>query len=98
MSHLVPEVIPVLLWAFAGIPQPMGALLALCIDLLTGEDGGKRGRESVCEGESSCVCVWGSVYVCLRERGRENVRLYVGEREREIEGGSVWIRENAGEI
>ena len=35
LSHLVPEVIPVLLWAFAGIPQPMGALLALCVDLLT---------------------------------------------------------------
>ena len=31
----MPEVVPVLLWAFAGIPQPMGALLALCIDLLT---------------------------------------------------------------
>jgi sodium/potassium-transporting ATPase subunit alpha len=37
LAHLVPEVIPVLLWAFAGIPQPMGTLLALCIDLLTGE-------------------------------------------------------------
>jgi sodium/potassium-transporting ATPase subunit alpha len=35
LAHLVPEVIPVLLWAFAGIPQPMGSLLALCVDLLT---------------------------------------------------------------
>lgn len=35
LAHLTPEVIPVLLWAFAGIPQPMGSLLALCIDLLT---------------------------------------------------------------
>jgi magnesium-transporting ATPase (P-type) len=35
LAHLTPEVLPVLLWAFAGIPQPMGSLLALCIDLLT---------------------------------------------------------------
>ncbi len=35
LAHLVPEVVPVLLWAFAGIPQPMGSLLALCVDLLT---------------------------------------------------------------
>ena len=35
LAHLVPEVMPVLLWAFVGIPQPMGSLLALCIDLLT---------------------------------------------------------------
>ena len=35
LTHLVPEVIPVLLWAFVGIPQPMGSLLTLCIDLLT---------------------------------------------------------------
>lgn len=35
LSHLSPEVIPVLLWCFAGIPQPMGSLLCLCIDLLT---------------------------------------------------------------
>lgn len=35
LAHLVPEVLPVLLWAFAGIPQPMGSLLTLCIDLLT---------------------------------------------------------------
>ena len=35
LAHLTPEVVPVLLWAFAGIPQPMGSLLALCIDLLT---------------------------------------------------------------
>jgi sodium/potassium-transporting ATPase subunit alpha len=35
LAHLVPEVIPVLLWAFVGTPQPMGSLLALCIDLLT---------------------------------------------------------------
>jgi sodium/potassium-transporting ATPase subunit alpha len=35
LAHLVPEVIPVLLWAFVGTPQPMASLLALCIDLLT---------------------------------------------------------------
>jgi sodium/potassium-transporting ATPase subunit alpha len=35
LAHLVPEVVPVLLWAFAGTPQPMGSLLTLCIDLLT---------------------------------------------------------------
>ena len=35
LAHLAPEVIPVLLWAFVGIPQPMGSILALCIDLLT---------------------------------------------------------------
>jgi len=35
VSHLVPEVVPVLLWGFVGTPQPMGSLLALCIDLLT---------------------------------------------------------------
>jgi len=34
LAHLVPEVIPVLLWAFVGIPQPMAPLLTLCIDLL----------------------------------------------------------------
>ena len=35
LCHLTPEVIPVLLWAFVGIPQPMGSMLTLCIDLLT---------------------------------------------------------------
>jgi len=35
LSHLVPEVIPVFFWAFVGAPQSMGALLCLCIDLLT---------------------------------------------------------------
>lgn len=35
LAHLVPEVFPVLLWAFIGIPQPMGSILTLCIDLLT---------------------------------------------------------------
>ena len=35
LAHLGPEVVPVLLWAFSGCPQPMGALLTLCIDLLT---------------------------------------------------------------
>jgi sodium/potassium-transporting ATPase subunit alpha len=35
LAHLTPEVIPVLLWAFVGCPQPMGAMLTLCIDLLT---------------------------------------------------------------
>eukprot|EP01034_Spumella_vulgaris_P024505 gene24505-30859_t len=35
LAHLVPEVLPVLLWAFVGIPQAMGSLLTLCIDLVT---------------------------------------------------------------
>jgi sodium/potassium-transporting ATPase subunit alpha len=35
LAHLTPEVVPVLLWSFVGIPQPQGALLTLCIDLLT---------------------------------------------------------------
>jgi sodium/potassium uptake antiporter P-type ATPase alpha subunit len=35
LCHLVPEVMPVLLWSFVGCPQAMGSLLALCIDLLT---------------------------------------------------------------
>jgi len=35
LAHLVPEVIPVFFWAFVGAPQAMGALLCLCIDLLT---------------------------------------------------------------
>jgi sodium/potassium-transporting ATPase subunit alpha len=35
LAHLTPEVIPVLMWGFAGVVQPMGSLLALCVDLLT---------------------------------------------------------------
>eukprot|EP01039_Chlorochromonas_danica_P011217 gene11217-12511_t len=35
LAHLVPEVIPVLLWGYVGFPQPMGSMLTLCIDLLT---------------------------------------------------------------
>jgi len=35
LAHLTPEVIPILLWAFVGSPQPMAPLLVLCIDLLT---------------------------------------------------------------
>jgi sodium/potassium-transporting ATPase subunit alpha len=35
LAHLTPEVVPVLLWGWIGIPQPMGALFTLCIDLLT---------------------------------------------------------------
>lgn len=35
LAHLTPEVAPVLFWGFAGVPQPMGSLLALCVDLLT---------------------------------------------------------------
>ena len=35
LAHLTPEVIPVLIWGYGGIPQPMGSLFALCIDLLT---------------------------------------------------------------
>ncbi|RYH05648.1 HAD family hydrolase [archaeon] len=35
LAHLTPEVIPVLFWGYGGTPQPMGALLTLCIDLIT---------------------------------------------------------------
>jgi len=35
LTHLTPEVIPVLLWAFIGFPQALGGILTLCIDLLT---------------------------------------------------------------
>jgi sodium/potassium-transporting ATPase subunit alpha len=35
LAHLTPEVIPILLWAFVGCPQPMAGMLTLCIDLLT---------------------------------------------------------------
>jgi sodium/potassium-transporting ATPase subunit alpha len=35
LAHLVPELIPVLLWAFGGCPQIMGSVMCLCIDLLT---------------------------------------------------------------
>lgn len=35
LAHLTPEVIPVLIWGLGGIPQPMGSLFTLCIDLLT---------------------------------------------------------------
>lgn len=35
LCHLVPELVPVLLWCFGGCPQVMGSILALCIDLLT---------------------------------------------------------------
>lgn len=35
LAHLTPEVMPILLWAFVGSPQPMAALLTLSIDLLT---------------------------------------------------------------
>jgi len=35
LAHLTPEVIPVLIWGYGGIPQPMGSLFALCVDLLT---------------------------------------------------------------
>jgi sodium/potassium-transporting ATPase subunit alpha len=35
LAHLVPEVLPVIMWSFFGIPQPMGPLTTLCIDLLT---------------------------------------------------------------
>jgi sodium/potassium-transporting ATPase subunit alpha len=35
LAHLPPEVVPVLIWGYGGIPQPMGSLFALCIDLLT---------------------------------------------------------------
>lgn len=35
LTHLTPEVIPVLLWAFIGFPQSISGILVLCIDLLT---------------------------------------------------------------
>lgn len=35
LAHLTPEVVPVLMWGFAGVVQPQGSMLALCIDLLT---------------------------------------------------------------
>jgi sodium/potassium-transporting ATPase subunit alpha len=35
LAHLTPEVVPVLVWGFGGVVQPMGSLFALCIDLLT---------------------------------------------------------------
>lgn len=35
LTHLVPEVLPVLFWGYGGIPQPMASMQALCIDLLT---------------------------------------------------------------
>lgn len=35
LAHLVPEVVPVLFWGFAGVVQPMGSMLALCVDLIT---------------------------------------------------------------
>lgn len=35
LAHLMPEVIPCILWSFIGFPQGMGGILTLCIDLLT---------------------------------------------------------------
>eukprot|EP01033_Poteriospumella_lacustris_P013853 gene13853-9903_t len=35
LAHLTPEVLPVLMWGFAGVVQPQGSMLALCVDLLT---------------------------------------------------------------
>jgi sodium/potassium-transporting ATPase subunit alpha len=35
LTHLTPEVVPVFLWALIGMPQGMGAIQTLCIDLLT---------------------------------------------------------------
>lgn len=35
LTHLTPEVIPVLIWAFIGFPQTISGILVLCIDLLT---------------------------------------------------------------
>jgi sodium/potassium-transporting ATPase subunit alpha len=35
LSHLSPEVIPILLWAFIGFPLAVNGVLILCIDLLT---------------------------------------------------------------
>jgi sodium/potassium-transporting ATPase subunit alpha len=35
LTHLTPEVIPVLVWAFVGFPNALGGILTLCIDLLT---------------------------------------------------------------
>jgi sodium/potassium-transporting ATPase subunit alpha len=44
LTHLTPEVVPVLLWAFIGFPQALGGILTLCIDLLT----------EVCQHSMSC--------------------------------------------
>jgi sodium/potassium-transporting ATPase subunit alpha len=35
LSHLTPEVLPILLWAFIGFPLAVNGILILCIDLLT---------------------------------------------------------------
>jgi sodium/potassium-transporting ATPase subunit alpha len=35
LAHWTPEVFPVLMWGFGGVVQPMGSMLALCVDLLT---------------------------------------------------------------
>lgn len=35
LSHLLPEVLPVLLWAFIGFPQTINSIQILCIDLWT---------------------------------------------------------------
>jgi len=35
LAHLVPEILPVILWAFVGIPQAMGTLFSVFVDLFT---------------------------------------------------------------
>ena len=35
LTHLVPEILPVLLWVFGGLPLAMSPILALLVDLLT---------------------------------------------------------------
>ena len=35
LAHLVPQIMPVLLWSFVGIPQSMGTLYSIFIDLWT---------------------------------------------------------------
>jgi sodium/potassium-transporting ATPase subunit alpha len=35
LSHLPAEVIPSILWAVVGAPMGLGAIMSLCIDLLT---------------------------------------------------------------
>ena len=35
LAHMTPEVVPILIWAFAGIPLALSGILVLCIDLLS---------------------------------------------------------------
>jgi hypothetical protein len=35
LAHMTPEVVPILIWAFAGIPIAISGILVLCIDLMS---------------------------------------------------------------